>query len=923
MSMSGDEDGGCLRAVTSRLSKLVGGRGGGGGGGRAPEREGPPRVLVLGFYGRHNLGDESYKRSFAAAFGTGARLTFVCIDDAEHVGVGPGEYDLVVVGGGDVICPYFMDKLAPLLADHAGAVCAVSVGVPYAADARYLRLFDHVFARSAEDHALAVAELGASNATLVPDACALLRPLPLPLPLPPPRSGRARSVAVCLAQPMFHGNAHAPGLVSALCDALARFAGAAGGAELHLLPFNTNEAQPSECDLLANAALAEALRAAGVRGVVCHGALGVDGTLRALAEADLVVASRFHAVAFAMLVGTPFAACYVSSKVGKLLRDAGCAGRSVEMPHDACFQPTCLDADALLRCMRDPARARLPGVGGAPAARAYAACAGPPASLRRSLLDRPGAPRTLEQALESARDLLGRHLGRELDGAAFDALLRRRGALAPDSDGAMAAARVVAFAVTGSTNSACVWGLHENMQTDGFCLLEAVEFVHRDHCEGGKPPWTPPPEGASCLEGGSKGASCLEGESKACLEGGSKGGCPLRYHPAVPGAQRRLLLDLTYMAQDTFRGCHRSGWAYAVGGLMLLDGPSVGRRGRMMLDTYVDRTFHWGRGPLQLAGAIPYRAPWAGFVHHTFDTTHSEHNCAALFAEPAFLASLAQCRGLFALSRALAAQLESALASAGHPGVPVHALPHPTEPVDARMEFTPARFAANKSRRIVQVGAWLRDPYAIYELPVPDDNPLRLRKAVLRGKDMDGYFAPPDLMEGLRAACAAAASASASGPAPAPAPAPAAMCRSASRPANRYCDGMLRRLARDYASVEQLERIDDAAYDALLSENVVFLRLVDCSAVNTVVECIARATPLFVNRLPAIEELLGAGYPGFYSSLAHAAELACDARVVAHAHAHLRCLDRSALSLEAFVSGVQRCLSQDPLVRRAKKRAEV
>jgi hypothetical protein len=857
------------------------------------------KVLVLGFYGRHNLGDESYLLSLTAAFGSRARLTFVCVDDAQLLRVDPGAHDLVVVGGGDVVCPYFMDKVSALLADHAGPVFAVSVGVPFAADAHRLRLFDHVFARSATDHALAVAELGERNVTRVPDACALL---PLPLPRPPSGSGSGKAkgrqpgrvrVAVCMAQPLFHGNARAPELVAALADALARMCACrherdGARVELELLPFNTNRAQPCECDLLVNAALADALRlrlprlagAGAFASVVARGEQSVGGMLQLLAAADLVVAARFHAVAFSMLVGTPFVACYVSSKVGKLLLDAGCLDRSLEMPRDARCLPTALDADALLRCMLDPARAGLPGGG----AEAYAACRAPE-DAHRSLLERRAAPRTLERALAAVRDMLGRHLlGRpfgegEGEGEGFDALLRRRAALARGGPAAMAAARVVAFAVTGSTQSPCCWGLHENMQKGDFCLLEAIEFVHRD---------------------------ALRAAQRAPSSGSSSSYCP-----AVPGAPRRLLVDLSYMEQDSFRGCHRAGWAYAVGALMKLDGPSVGRRGRLLLDTYVDRTFLWGREPLQLAGAIPYRAPWAGFVHHTFDTSHSDHNCAAMFAEPAFIASLAHCRGLIALSRALAAQLEAALRAAGHARVPVRALAHPTEPVPADAEFTPARFAANARRRVVQVGAWLRDPYAIYELPVPDPgapgNPLRIRKAALRGKDMDGYFAPPGLLPRLEAACGCGDSGSGSGAGDSGSGA-SSMCRPAAGALNRYCAGMLRRLARDHASVEQLETLDDAAYDALLSQNVVFLRLVDCSAVNTIIECIARATPVFVNRLPAVEEALGADYPGFYTSLAHAAELVCDARAIARAHAHLRRLDRSALSLDAFVNGVQACV---------------
>lgn len=54
--------------------------------------------------------------------------------------------------------------------------------------------------------------------------------------------------------------------------------------------------------------------------------------------------------------------------------------------------------------------------------------------------------------------------------------------------------------------------------------------------------------------------------------------------------------------------------------------------------------------------------------------------------------------------------------------------------------FSMERFAANSDRMVVQVGAWLRDSYAIYRLPLPPDNPLQIRKAALRGRDMAMSF---------------------------------------------------------------------------------------------------------------------------------------------------------------------------------------
>ena len=54
-----------------------------------------------------------------------------------------------------------------------------------------------------------------------------------------------------------------------------------------------------------------------------------------------------------------------------------------------------------------------------------------------------------------------------------------------------------------------------------------------------------------------------------------------------------------------------------------------------------------------------------------------------------------------------------------------------------------------------------------------------------------------------------------------------------------------------------LDRVSDDEYDARLASSVVFLALDGAPANTTVVECIARNTPVMVNRLPGVVEYLG------------------------------------------------------------------
>ncbi len=80
-----------------------------------------------------------------------------------------------------------------------------------------------------------------------------------------------------------------------------------------------------------------------------------------------------------------------------------------------------------------------------------------------------------------------------------------------------------------------------------------------------------------------------------------------------------------------------------------------------------------------------------------------------------------------------------------------------------------------------------------------------------------------------------------------------------------------RRIQED-PNIAVLDRVDDREYDRLLEESIVFLCLEDAPANTTVLECIARATPLLINRLPGVVEYLGSDYPFFYESLDEASE---------------------------------------------------
>ena len=112
---------------------------------------------------------------------------------------------------------------------------------------------------------------------------------------------------------------------------------------------------------------------------------------------------------------------------------------------------------------------------------------------------------------------------------------------------------------------------------------------------------------------------------------------------------------------------------------------------------------------------------------------------------------------------------------------------------------------------------------------------------------------------------------------------------------------MLEHLKEQYSKVSILSELTNDEYDELLSNNVVFLNLVDASACNTIIECIVRNTPILVNRLPAVVEYLGNDYPLYYNSFEEAYEILSDNDKLLKAHKYLVNKDKTFLSIENFI----------------------
>lgn len=783
-------------------------------------------VLVLGFYDRGNLGDELYKEALPAVIRAAnpdidVRFDFKCTDD---VGKIPEGTDAVLCGGGDIINAYFMNKIAALCETYVGPIYAVSVGIPYTDDAKYLKIFDHVYVRSSGDYQVAAAEVGAENVTQIADAVFALN---LKSMWSFPAWCDQINVGIALAAPYFCALPQLIDDLENLCKLLA-----VNKAKIHLFAFNTYALNPSECDVTLVEELVKRLEGAATIEVHTSRA----AVLKHFQRMDVALCMRYHSVVLAMTFGVPFVALYSTPKVERLLLDAGePLNAHVKLPCAAASNVPELLAFRLGRATKRRAPAFAPQPKGAWSK----------VSVDRDYKVVIHKPETSPWQLVAAQveRMLKLQLGDSVDA-------RRRGPFPLGAHDPTRVARVICYGVTGDAGHDCIWGLSQNMREPTFVLEEAVKYIYNYH--------------------------------KA-------------HHGCTDTALPRLMVKRTclfnvdpYYAFSPANKVHRSGWSFVLSHLMNLDACRLGRRSSLLLDTYVDRTFHWGMETLQTIGATPYTTPWIGIIHHTFDTSHSDFNCKRLFENPVFLRALRHCLGLVALSDYLATQMKEALAHCA-PWVPVAVIYHPTQTVPKR--FAWGAYMRNADRKLVQIGAWLRRPYSIYALRLPKR--CTLRKAALRGKNMDAYFPPSGLETTLGGLSADDV---------------AYTCCGVSRGGttnNKFVEGLLDVVAASIGSVEVLGPLDDEAYDDLLSQNVVFLDLVDCSAVNTVIECIVRNTPVVVNRHPALEEILGESYPGFYTDAQEQVP-----RLLTHAclkaiHQHLVRMDKKRFEISTFLGDLQ------------------
>ena len=297
---------------------------------------------------------------------------------------------------------------------------------------------------------------------------------------------------------------------------------------------------------------------------------------------------------------------------------------------------------------------------------------------------------------------------------------------------------------------------------------------------------------------------------------------------------------------------HRSGWGYCVGSLK----PFHSKSG-IFVDGFLEHNFSWHIEDY-LYGAnnfsIPYNFPWVGFLHNPpnppewFDMYNSP---AAIFSRDVFKESLKYCKSIIVLSDYLKKWVQSVC------DVPCISLKHPTETNVPK--WRPENYLRSKNPTLLQIGYWLRKLESIVDIKVQYPFVKKwLPSHIGYAEELLGVYNKTKL---------------------------------------DFFEGRYR-----WSGVELLDWVSHEDYDKMLTSGVVLLDLYDSSANNAVIECIARNTPLLVNRHPAVVEYCGEDYPLYFEDLDHASFLLADTDRVISAHEYFKDMDKSWLKGDYFAN---------------------
>lgn len=252
---------------------------------------------------------------------------------------------------------------------------------------------------------------------------------------------------------------------------------------------------------------------------------------------------------------------------------------------------------------------------------------------------------------------------------------------------------------------------------------------------------------------------------------------------------------------------------------------------------------------------------WIGIFHNPpnipdwFDHQNSPQEIVQRYD---FQKSLEYCRGIYVFSE----YLKDELFKLGGWPCPINVISHPINYIEKK--WIPAKFKSE----LIQVGYWLRRLSSIWEVKLCSKwKKIWINRAEYGWECFNRQV---------------------------------------------YNENKLKAITKNDVSVIAL---NNEEYDNKLQSCVIFLHLYDSSINNSVLEAIIRHTPIVINKIKPIIEILGADYPLYFDELNEVDKIITDTNIM-KAHLHLKKLEESGRFYKEYF--IENITSQSILVQKEK-----
>lgn len=820
-------------------------------------------IICTGFYNRSNLGDDIFQILFKKIFfNLKLDCKFISLDDLKTI---DSNVEAIILGGGEILNKYFLSKLQKLLISHPdfkGKIIAYSCELPKGDIIDEVKLIDYFILRNPYD-VIRLRNYFSTYTTNSDENDKYIQYIPdLVLSLEHGKRNKSKNnrVSVCLARSIFSSNPKYLFYLKKIVIFLKYIHQI--GYQIDLVPFNTSNSI-SESDLRINMDLAKLCEENEfqVNNIVPEPNMTpdeyLDMVIEQIKKSDIMICSRYHSHILSALFAKPIISIPHTKKVLEQMKTFGLEHWMIEPELDNFSRPVDWDVVQAIKLF-DEMELNYKNV-------------------------RTTLKKIKHKKLEEHEELLNKLIKSNkrtippyyISSDSINNIIKivetntikcfgKYGILSFNQDiknndeMKERLCRFILYLLCRDQNAPYFYGLSQKIFKPDFNFREDFSWIIRDFY--------------------------------------SKNSFDIEFYPPVQISQPieswDRVFNLTHIAPHMLANIHRSGWYSVVHTTGLLNNPNG-----VILDMFVDRTFHWGEETFLDLNLIPYDRPWIGIVHHTPDQTYTPYNTTDLIKKESWIKSLDNCLGLFVMSDWLKKWFETNV-----PNLKVETLVHPTEIPEIVFSFD--KYQLNPNKKIVQVGGWLRKPYSIYRIKVP----YFIQKTHLIGKNMESYIKPnysfEELIQNNFEFDKNIITISNDG------------YNKYTTYMNQYIEfikknnpdltimEIIKILNQNHLSVQSITQLDNKSYDELLSQNIVFIDLIEASASNTLIECIVRNTPIIVNPIEPVIERLGPNYPLYFTSYEQIPDLLCEEKIK-QAYEYLLFLDKKPYKFETWIESIR------------------